>query len=156
IEQYDLLGEQLAKAQAQVASAQKGMAPLNAKVDAAQAQVGRIAAETYKSSLDPFFAVVTAPNTKAVVDRLVTIAQLGQYEDATIKGLQQDEAAQQAQLASLNSSIATVTAKRTQMSAQRKTIETGLNKLYAMRAQAGPTTVAPSGAGTPPPNVSGK
>ena len=155
IEQYDLLGEQLKKAQAQVAILRNGMAPLNAKVNAAGARVGRIAAETYKSSLDEFYAVVTAPNTKAVVDRLVTIAQLGRYEDQTIEALKQDQAAQQAQLASLNSTIATVAAKRKQMATERKTIEIGLNKLYAMRAQTAPAT-ASSGAGSTPPKVSGK
>jgi cell wall-associated NlpC family hydrolase len=156
IEQYDLLGDQLKQAQAQVAILQKTMAPLNAKVDAAQAQVDRIAADAYESSLDEFNAVVGAPNTKAVFDRLVTIAQLGQYENETIEGLKQDHAAQQAQLASLNSTITTATAQRTQMAAQRKTIETGLSKLYAMRAQLAPTPLAPSGAGSTPPNVSGK
>jgi peptidoglycan DL-endopeptidase CwlO len=100
--------------------------------------------------------VISAPNTKAVVDRLITIAQLGQYEDATIEGLKQDRAAQQTQLSSLNSTIATVTAKRTQMATQRKTIETGLDKLYALRAQVAPAPPAPASAGSKPPNVSGQ
>jgi cell wall-associated NlpC family hydrolase len=156
IEQYDALGEQLKKSQAQAAALQQSLIPLQAKVDAAGARVDTIAAAAYKGSLDEFTAVVSAPDTATVVDRLVTIAQIGRFEDQQIATLQQDQQTEQAQLTALNETITQQNAQRAQAADQRKTIEAGLSKLYALRAQIAPAPLAPSGAGSKPPNVSGK
>jgi cell wall-associated NlpC family hydrolase len=156
IEQYDKLGEQLAATQKQAAALQQSLPPLQAKVDAASVQVNNIAAAAYMGSLDEFSAVVSAPDTATVVDRLVTISQLGHYEDQQIQTLQQDQAAHNAKLDELNATIADQNAQRKQMAEQRKTIEASLTKLYAMRAQLAPAPLPPSGAGSKPPNVSGK
>ena len=158
VEQYNLVGEQLKKSQTQAATLQTGLAPLQAKLAAAGARVDTIAATAYKgASLNEFSAVVSAPDTATVVDRLVTIAQLGKYEDEQLTALRSDREAHQSQLDALNATIADQQAKRKQMADQKKTIESGLSKLYALRAQAGPsTTPSYSGAGSTPPKVSGK
>jgi cell wall-associated NlpC family hydrolase len=157
IEQYNLVSEQLTKSQAQAVVLQRGLAPLKAKLDAASARVNAIAASAYKgASLNEFSAVVGAEDTATVMDRLVTIAQLGKYEDRQLQTLQNDRAAYEGQLDALNATIADQLAKRKQMADQRKTIEGGLKKLYALRAQAGPSTPSYSGAGATPPKVSGK
>jgi peptidoglycan DL-endopeptidase CwlO len=157
IEQYNLLGEQLKTSQDQAATLQRGLAPLQARMDAAGARVDTIAAEAYKgAALNEFSAVVSAPDTAAVVDRLVTIAELSQYEQDQIQALRQDQESQQAQLAALHATITDQTDKRTQMIEQRRKIESGLARLYALRAQASPAPSPYSGAGSKPPAVSGK
>jgi cell wall-associated NlpC family hydrolase len=156
IEQYDALGEKLQTTQAQAAAMQQGLAPMRAKVQAAGVRVDDIAAAAYKSSLDEFTAVVSAPDTATVVDRLVTISQLGRFEDQQLRALNQDQRAEHDQLTALHETITTQNAQRKQLSDQRTAIQTGLTKLYALRAQVPPQPLAASGAGSKPPNVSGK
>jgi cell wall-associated NlpC family hydrolase len=156
IEQYDALGEQLQKTQAQAAALQQNLVPLQAKVQAAGVRVNSIAAAAYKSSLDEFSAVVSAPDTATVVDRLVTISQLGRFEDQQVEALNQDQRAEHAQLTALNEAITSQNAQRKQLNDEKSSIQAGLNKLYSLRAQVAPQPLAPSGAGSKPPNVSGK
>jgi cell wall-associated NlpC family hydrolase len=157
IEQYNLLGEQLKRSHAQAAALQRGLAPLQARMDATGARVDMIAAEAYKgAALNEFAAVVSAPDTATVVDRLVTIAELSRYEQQQLQTLREDQDAEQAQMAALNTTIADQTNKRKQMIDQRRKIESGLSRLYALRAQA-PAAPSPySGAGSKPPAVSGR
>jgi cell wall-associated NlpC family hydrolase len=156
IEQYDALGEQVQKTQEQAAAMRQSLVPLQAKVQAAGVRVDDIAAAAYKSSLDEFTAVVSAPDTATVVDRLVTISQMGRFEDGQLQALNHDQQAEHNQLTALNETITTQNAQRTQLSDQRSAIQAGLTKLYALRAQVPPQPLAPSGAGSTPPNVSGK
>jgi cell wall-associated NlpC family hydrolase len=135
---------------------QQNLVPLQAKVQAAGVRVNSIAAAAYKSSLDEFSAVVSAPDTATVVDRLVTISQLGRFEDQQVEALNQDQRAEHAQLTALNEAITSQNAQRKQLNDEKSSIQAGLNKLYSLRAQVAPQPLAPSGAGSKPPNVSGK
>jgi cell wall-associated NlpC family hydrolase len=157
VEQYDLLGDQLKATQTRAAALQRQLVPLKAQIAQASARVDSIAAEAYKGELlSEFSAVVSAPDAGAVMERLVTIAQIGKYEDGQISDLQDLQSSFNDQLGTLNATITDQQSKRQQMTEQRKSIEAKLASLYALRAQVEPSPPVDSGAGTPPPNVSGK
>ncbi len=155
VEQYNKVSEQLKASQVQAAAIQRKLVPLKVQVDAASVRVNSIAAEAYKGeSLSEFSAVVSASDTAEAVDRLVTIAQIGRYENQEIDSLQASQKDLNDQLSTLNTTIANQQAQRKQMADQKAKIQAGLTKLYAMQAQAEPQPKPSySGAGAKPPAV---
>jgi cell wall-associated NlpC family hydrolase len=158
VEDYNRIGEEL-KASLKAAQAlKKKLAPLQAKVDAATARIAVMAAEAYKGrSLAEASAVLSSADPSIVMDRLVTLGQISQYENANMASAEMAKAMYDVTAARLEVLIADQKKKRQTLQDQKKSINSDLAKLYALRTKIyGNTTPGDSGAGTPPPYVEGK
>jgi cell wall-associated NlpC family hydrolase len=155
IEKYDFLTEQLTSIQAAITTLQTQLAPLQSNVDAAQARVASLAAQAYKGeTLAEFSAVVSAPDTAEVVQRLVVISGISRAEQAQISAAVDVSAVQQAELARLTAMRTTYRATQYDLTNQKTTITAQLTQLYALRSRVHANS-PPSGAGTPAPYVPG-
>jgi hypothetical protein len=136
----------------------KKLVPLQQQVDTANARLAIMAAQAYKGrSLAEVSAVLSAADPSIVVDRLVTLGQLTQYENANMAAAETAKASYDVTSARLDALIADQQKKRKALADRKKTINSDLQKLYALRNRVyGSTAVADSGAGTPPPYVAGK
>jgi cell wall-associated NlpC family hydrolase len=136
VEQYNKVNSELVQNQAAAAALSARIASTRESVEAARASVGRIAAQVYMAGgADPLLALVDPADTAQLLDRLATVNQVAarrrQRVDATAAVLRRFQA-EQAQLANL---IATETAQRASLARQKTTINTKLDKLYAMRVK---------------------
>jgi cell wall-associated NlpC family hydrolase len=158
IEDYNKTGEELKAAKADAAALAQKLEPLRQRMDEAQARVSKMAAEAYKGRmLAEFTAVLSAPDPSVVVDRLVTLGQLSQYENANMAAAEVAQATHDVTAARVASLIADQEAKQRALAAEKDTIGKKLKDLYALRTKAyGQAQVKSSGAGTPPPYVAGK
>jgi cell wall-associated NlpC family hydrolase len=164
VEQYNRIGEELKATQAAIGALRKRLGPVQAQLDSATDRVDRIAAEAYKGgTLAEFSAVVGAPDTSTVVQRLVTISQLSAYENRQVTAAIDARAVQTAQLARLNALLTDQQRKHATLADQKKKINAQLGTLYALRAKLyGSATTytgsgrVTSGAGTPAPYVPGR
>jgi cell wall-associated NlpC family hydrolase len=155
VEKYDYLTEQLTSSQTAIARLQTQLTPLKSNVDAARARVASLAVQAYKGeTLDEFSAVVSAPDTAEVVQRLVVIGGVSRAEQAQISAAVDASAVQQAELARLTAMQTTYRATQFDLGNQKATITTQLAQLYALRAKVH-IAAPPSGAGTPAPYVPG-
>jgi len=158
VEDYNRIREELKATQAAAVALKKRMAPLQAKVDAANARIGLMAAQAYKGrSLAEFTAVVSAADPSIVVDRLVTLSQIAQFENVTMATAEMAKATHDVSAARLQALIAEQKKTQKKLADQKKAIDTDLAKLLALRTRLyGNQAPADSGAGTPPPYVEGK
>src|SRR5262249_55538381 len=148
---YNKLGEELKVSLATAATLKKKLAPLQAKVDAANERMAVMAAEAYKGrSLAEISAVLNAGDPSIVVDRLVTLGQISQYENANMASAEMARAMYDVTSARLDALIADQQKRRQALQDQKKSINADLAKLYALRAKIyGNAASPPSGAGTP-------
>jgi cell wall-associated NlpC family hydrolase len=155
VEKYDYLSEQLTSVQTAITTLQTQLAPLSSNVEAARARVATLAAQAYKGeTLAEFSAVVSAPDTAEVVQRLVVISGVSRVEKAQISAAVDVSAVQQAELARLTAMQTAFRATQYDLTNQKATITAQLTQLYALRARVHIAS-APSGAGTPAPYVAG-
>ncbi len=159
VEQYNKINDDLGRSQTAAKALRGRLAPMQAQVDLANARVARIAVAAYQgASLAQFSAVLSAPDTAIVVDRLITISQISAYENTQMAAVLDAKARQDVAVARLAALIADEQAKRATLVAQKKKINADLAALYALRRKVYGTVAnqAPSGAGTPAPYVAGK
>lgn len=157
VEDYNKIGEELKASVAAAAALKKKLSPLQKQLDSASARIGVMAAQAYKGrSLAEYSAVLTAADPSTVVDRLVTLGQISQYENATMTAVAMAKARYDVTAARLQALITDQKRKQKTLADQKKKINADLAKLYALRTKAYGTVVpAYSGAGTPPPYVAG-
>jgi cell wall-associated NlpC family hydrolase len=160
VEQYNKIGEQLKASQATAKLLRGRLGPLRAQVDSADDRVNAFAAAAYKgATLAEFSAVVSAPDTYTVVQRLVTIGQIAQVQNQDLTALLDRQATEDVQLTRLNALIADQQVKYKLLAQQKKTINAGITKLLAMRAKLyGTSSASPGYSGPRPaaPYVAGK
>lgn len=157
VEEYNALNEELKASLASAKALKKRLAPLQQQVDLANERMAAMAVQAYKGrSLAEVSAVLTAPDPSTVVDRLVTLGQITQYENANMASAETAKASYDVTSARIHALIADQKAKQKTLAEQKKKINSDLQKLYALRSQVyGSSAVADSGAGTPPPYVAG-
>jgi cell wall-associated NlpC family hydrolase len=136
VEQYNKVNSELVQNQAAAAALTARIDSSKKSVEAARASVGRIAAQVYMGgAANPLLAIVDPADTAQLLDRLAAVNQVAerrrQRVDATVAVLHRFQA-EQAQLANI---IAIETTQRASLATQKATINTRLDKLYAMRVK---------------------
>lgn len=137
VEQYDKVDTLLKANQQKAATITSQLPPLQAKVDAAYANIGALAAEEYKTGgISAFNVMLDAGSTDTLIDQLGMLDQVARSRSDEIQAYTTASGALNAQKQALNGVLAQETAQRQTLANQKKTIQAGLSKLYAMRTQA--------------------
>lgn len=144
VEQYDKTTEDLKSTQATASALEQKMAPMQASMDAAQANVGKLAATAYMGgSVSTVSALLGSGSTDQLIDQLNSLDQLAKSRQSEISAYQQAAAQYTAEKKKLDDTLAQQTAQQKDLAAKKATIQTKLNKLYDMRRQAyGAATVS--------------
>jgi len=159
VEQYNANGEQLKATQAQADDLNTKMAPLQSQMDAAYANVGRIAAQAYKGGgMSPMAALLSDSSTDGLVDELTSLDHLARAQQVDIDNYTRMKSQYDGQKKKLDSVLAQQQADQQNLAAQKSKIEGDLANLMALRKKAFGTTRTTSGGQTaksPPPAVGG-
>jgi cell wall-associated NlpC family hydrolase len=137
VEQYDKATDQQKKTAGQIAGLDKQLAPLVARVDTMQRQVGKLAADAYKSgALGTVNALLSAGSPDGLLSTVSTLDQVSTGQQRQVHGLVTAKAkldGQRATLATLNATQAKAAAA---LAAKKKTITAQLDQLKQLREQA--------------------
>jgi cell wall-associated NlpC family hydrolase len=158
VEQYNKVSEQLKATQAAQVALQAQLQPLQAKMDAAYANVSDLAAAAYKgSALGTVNAMLTAGSPQTLVDRLDSLDQIGRGQHAQIVGYERAKAQYAAQQKQISDNLASQSSQQSYLAGQKTKIQGDLNNLYTMRTKAyGTPTETPKKSTVSAPYVAGK
>jgi len=165
VEQYNGATVRLQQTQAQSDKLNAQMAPLQSKMDAAYANVGKIAAQAYQTgNVSPMEALLSGGSTDSLIDALTSLDHLAKQQQADIDGYTKAKRQYDGQRKQLDQLLAQQRTDQQNLAAQKAKIQGDLAGLMALRqkaygrAQDPPTTGAgPSGGSHPaPPSVNGR
>jgi cell wall-associated NlpC family hydrolase len=161
IEDYNRVGEELKATQAAADAINLQLAPMQAQLDAAQADVARMAKTAYKSggNLANAQLLLTATSTGtmvAQVDSMQRVARARKHDLAVYTGTKAKYETEKRRLDNLladgQRKRADLTARRTTIEAQVKSLEDQERRLQTQQAsRGGGTSTRPPGAAPPPP-----
>jgi cell wall-associated NlpC family hydrolase len=137
IEQYNDVHGKLLKNQAQLKTLTSQLAPLQAQVDVALAQVRGLAADAYmQGAPNAFSAMLISGSPTGLTDRLMYLDQLARHQQdqiADVVKLRDKYSAMKSDLAVLTTSIA---ARDADLSKRKTAIQTQINSLQKLRLTA--------------------
>lgn len=164
VEQYDKVNGDLTATQASLAALQSKLAPLQASMDAASANVNKIAVTAYQtgSSLQTWSLLLSDHSTDNFMDQVATLRQISQSQQHQIETYTATKKSFDAESKRLNDLLAAQTAQKADLVAKRTKIEGDIARLDALQkkltAQAAAAnrntgnTKAPTTNPTPPTN----
>jgi peptidoglycan DL-endopeptidase CwlO len=158
VEQYNKVNEQLKAGKQQSAALAQKIGPLQAQAAAAQADVGQLAANAYKTgNLGEVSALLGSADQESLPERLGILNQLSKAQQSTLSTFTATQQRYLAQKAELDALIARETAQAANLAASKKKIQADLDKLYDLRRQAyGSATTTTAKYSGSVPAVSGK
>jgi cell wall-associated NlpC family hydrolase len=158
VEQYDKVTEQLTASQAAEAALKQKLQPLQAGLDAASADVDKLATAAYIGGpATTASALLDAGSPQELIEQLNALDQIGRRQHAEISQYQAAKSKYDAQQQLLDSNLASQRAQQSALAAQRTKINADLKNLYAMRTKAyGSATETVSKSTAKAPAVSGK
>jgi peptidoglycan DL-endopeptidase CwlO len=137
VESYNKVTEQLTASQAAEADLQQKMAPLQANLDAASADIDKLAVAAYMGGpASTTNALLQAGSPQALLDQLNSLNELGARQKAQIKTYQQAKTQYDAQKQLLDANLAAQKAQQDTLAAQKAKIDSDQKALYAQRTQA--------------------
>ena len=137
IEQYNGVHEQYQKNKAQQDALLAKLAPLQQQLDLGQIRIGAMAAEAYMGGQFNYLnAVATSGSPKNLADQLAFLDQLSFDESSQLSGVQTLKEQVDAQKKPIDDVVAKLAAQDADLAAQRKTIESQLADLQALRIKA--------------------
>ncbi|GIH20343.1 C40 family peptidase [Rugosimonospora africana] len=137
VEQYDKVTGQLTVTQAAEAKLQQQLQPLQANLDAAAANVDKLAVAAYMGGpATRAGALLQAGSPQAFIDQLNSLDQIGRRQQAEISAYQTAKAKYNGQKQLLDSNLAAQHTQQSALGAQRAKINADLKNLYAMRTKA--------------------
>jgi cell wall-associated NlpC family hydrolase len=137
VESYNKVTEQLTASQAAEADLQQKMAPLQANLDAASADIDKLAVAAYMGGpASTTNALLQAGSPQALLDQLNSLNELGARQQAQIKTYQQAKTKYDAQKQLLDANLAAQKAQQDTLAAQKTKIDSDQKALYAQRTQA--------------------
>lgn len=158
VEQYNKVNEQLKADRQKSAVLAKQIGPLQAELAVAQADVGQLAANAYKTGkLGGASALLAGANDESLPERLGILNQLSKVRQSRLADFTAAQQRYVAQKAELDALIAKEAAQAADLAASKKKIEADLDKLYDLRRQAyGSATTTTAKYSGSVPAVSGK
>jgi cell wall-associated NlpC family hydrolase len=137
IEQYNGVHEQYQKNKAQQDDLLAKLAPLQNELNLGQIRIGAMAAEAYMGgSMDYVNAIATSGSPKVLADQLSYLDQISFDETSQLSGVNDLKQQYDAQKKPIDDLVAQLSAQDAELAAQRKTIESQLSDLQALRAKA--------------------
>jgi cell wall-associated NlpC family hydrolase len=159
VEEYNRVNEQLKASKAAAAEVVARLAPLQARLDTAQATVGELASRAYRTGqLATVGALLDSGSTGTLVDRLAVLDHVSRVEQRQVAEVVTARAEVAAEQRRLDALIATQTAQQKDLATRKEKIEKDLRALYELRRQAyGAAQESSSGASpSSAPAVSGR
>jgi peptidoglycan DL-endopeptidase CwlO len=157
IEDFNRINEELKGAQAAAADIERKLGGLQAKVDAAQGDVGKFAVSAYKSggSLSAAGFVLGAENSTSLARQVETMERVSRSRQRDIAGFADARSQLEAEKKRLADLIAAQTQQQKQIADKKATIEAEITRLEKLEATLRATRPAqqtnPSGGNAPPP-----
>ena len=137
IEQYNGVHEQYQKNKAQQDDLLAKLSPLQRQLDLGQIRVGAMAAEAYMGGqMDYVNAIATSGSPKVLAEQLSILDQLSFNESSQLSGVLTLKQQYDAQKKPIDDLVAQLSAQDAELAAQRKTIESQLSDLQALRIKA--------------------
>jgi cell wall-associated NlpC family hydrolase len=137
IEQYNGVHEQYQKNKAQQDDLLGKLAPLQKQLDLGQIRIGAMAAEAYMGgTMDYVNAIAVSGSPKVLAEQLSYLDQLSFDESSQLSGVQTLKQQYDAQKKPIDDLVAQLAAQDADLAAQRKTIESQLKDLQALRIKA--------------------
>ena len=134
IEHYNAVHEQYQKNKAQQDGLLAQLAPLQQQLDLGQIRVGAMAAEAYMGGDFGYMnAIATSGSPKILADQLSYLDQLSFNEASQLSGVLTLKQQVDAQKKPVDDLVAQLSAQDADLAAQRKTIESQLSDLQALR-----------------------
>jgi cell wall-associated NlpC family hydrolase len=160
IESYNLVTEQLKDTQAKLDALKIKMQPLQDKVDAASANVSKIAYQAYRSgsNLRTASVLLNAGSSSTIMDQLATLDQISKAQQADLTKYSDAKKGYDAEKAPLDKLLAAQNAQKTDLETKRTKIEGDLKTLEGLRNKAKAAGAKDSGANDSnytPPSVKG-
>jgi len=158
VEDYNKVNEQLTASRRAAADVAARLAPLAAQLEAAQANVGELAARAYKTGeLATMTALLDSGSAGSLVDRMAMLGHVSRMEQRQVAEVVAARAEISTERQRLDALIATQLAQQKDMATRKVKIEKDLQALYELRRQAyGAAQEARSTSSGPVPNVSGR
>jgi cell wall-associated NlpC family hydrolase len=161
IEDYNRITEELAATRAAAADLETKLAPLQTQLDAAQAEVGKLAATAYKGggNLATAGFVLSAPNSTSLAYQVEAMERVSRSRQKEIAGFTDTKTKYEAEQKRLGDLIAAQTQQQKQIAEKKAAIEAELKRLEDMeRRLPANRPGGPSTGETPktPPSGSGK
>jgi cell wall-associated NlpC family hydrolase len=136
VEQYDKVTGDLQANQAAEATLQQQMAPLQAKLDEASADVDKLAAAAYMGGpASTANALLEAGSPADLIDQLNSLDQIGRRQHIEIAAYQQAKSQYDTQKQQLDANLAAQSAQQAALNAEKTKINGDLQGLYALRTQ---------------------
>ena len=158
VEQYDRIQSDLTASRKKAAVLEKRIKPMQKKVDAAEAQVGKIASVAYRGGdASAWNAILTSGSPDSVLDSLSTLDQIARGQAKQIAALNSDKAALDKRKAALDDTITQQKTSAKQLKSKKNDLDKQISKLKTLREQAyGSVDQASNTDYGPPPAVSGR
>jgi cell wall-associated NlpC family hydrolase len=151
VEQYNKITVLLQQGKAEQARMQTQVQTQQAAVDDAAADVGKMAAEAYKTGpFNSLNALLQAGSPEAFLDQLTALNQAARTRNSELTAYRQAKTRYETDKSQLDQQVAAQLAQQKQLATQRTQINAQLAHLKALMAQAG---VRDSGPTSPPRNI---
>ena len=136
VEQYNKVTEQLTASQAAETALQQQLAPLQAKLDAASADVDKLASAAYMGGPGgTASALLEAGSPQDLLDQLNALNQIGRRQHTQIAAYQQAKAQYDVRKQQLDVNLAQQNTQQAALAAQKTKIDSDLKALYALRTK---------------------
>jgi cell wall-associated NlpC family hydrolase len=156
VEQYNGVGEKLKATQATADDLATKMAPLQSQVDAAYANVGKIANQAYKGGGTSAMALLLSDATpNSLLSQLSSLNQIASAQQRQIQSYAQTKSQYDGEKKKLDGLLNQERADQKNLADQKAKIEGDLANLMAMRKKAYGTATAAKPAAVAAPNIAG-
>ena len=137
IEQYNAVHQQFEQNQAKQAELVAALQPLEVQLELAQARVGAIAAQVYKSGdAGMFTAVLSGGSPQSMADKLSFLDTLARDQQATLGEVVALKKQYDEQKAPIDQLVTELSAQDQDLAAKKATIDARINQLQELRRQA--------------------
>jgi cell wall-associated NlpC family hydrolase len=152
IEDFNRINEEVKAAQAAAAEIEQKLGGLQAKVDAAQGDVGKFAVSAYKGggSLSTAGYLLGAQNSTSLARQVETMERVSRSRQRDIAGFAEARSQLAAEKKRLADLIAAATQQQAQLGAKKATIEAEIKRLEAVEAGLRGGRPPATSTGTPP------
>ncbi|MQA26302.1 MAG: hypothetical protein GEU94_12725, partial [Micromonosporaceae bacterium] len=137
VEKYNRARDNLDEVDAKAKWLAKNLKPLQAKADEIYSEVGKIAKQAYKGSrADMVNAVLNSGSPRELLDQLSTLDRLAVFEKHGLRGLQLITSRLERKRSDIDALLADKRKIKKRLAAQKKKINTEIDKLQDMRKRA--------------------
>lgn len=137
VEKYNRARDNLDEVDAKAKRLAKNLKPLQSKADKIYSEVGKIAKQAYKGSrADMVNAVLNSGSPRELLDQLSTLDRLAVFEKHGLRGLQLITSRLERKRSDIDALLADKRKIKKRLAAQKKKINTEIDKLQDMRKRA--------------------